>query len=681
MANRLAHAASSYLRQHAENPVDWFHWGHDAFDEAKQRDVPIFLSIGYSTCHWCHVMAEESFAHEHTAAILNERFVAIKVDSEERPDVNATYMQVVQTMTGRGGWPISVFLTPDGRPFLAGSYWPKETRNGLPAFQRVLLAASKAWQQKRDQVIAKAEQLSSFLSGRATHSTGAGEVDPSTADDAARRLAQERWDRLNGGFGAAPKFPHAMTIDWLLHRHARTHDSEPLRAALHALRAMAGGGIHDQLGGGFSRYTVDEAWSWPHFEKMLYDNALLLPAYAGAAALTGDRELGDVARTTAHYLLSGLQAEHGGFASATDADAGGVEGAYYTWSYDELVEVLTEAGVEPRPWTAFLGASPQGNWHGTNVLRRVTAADKMAQRLDLARDSWDDEWSRVKSYLLARRAERVPPQTEHRVLTDWNALAVRGLVRSGQLLAEPAWVGSAAAGANFLHRELVVGARLRHSWRDGHATGDGFLLDYAALALADLELFQATGEPVWFDRGVALAAEADARFRDGSQTGWFESSPDPDGLVPRQGVAGDNAIPAGSSVMVEVCLVLAGLTGEQAWQSRAEGAIASRQERARTDAVNHGWLLRQLEAVATGQQQVAIVGRPSTDRDALTRTAVGRPRPGTVTVTTTGDTTHAIPILAGREEIDGRPTAYVCRQLSCSRPVSSTTALAETLDG
>lgn len=680
MTNRLANAASRYLQQHADNPVDWFSWGEEPFDEAKRRDVPIFLSIGYSTCHWCHVMAQESFADQRTATLLNERFVAIKVDSEERPDVNTAYMQALQTMTGRGGWPMSMFLTPEGTPFLAGSYWPKQARNGLPAFEDILMAASKAWRQRRDEVTARAQQVFSFLSARAQPSPASGPLDISAADEAARLVVDKDWDRHHGGFSSAPKFPHAMTIEWLLHRHARTGGEETLQAALHALHAMARGAIHDQLGGGFSRYTIDRAWSWPHFEQMLYDNALLLPAYATAAALTEDGALYRVARTTADYLITNLQGEHGGFASATDADADGREGAYYTWAYYELIQALDEIGADPRAWTSFLGATPEGNWNGTNVLRQAMSIERMAERLRVTGEDCDREWARVRAHLLKRRAERVAPGKEQRVLADWNALTVRGLVRAGQLLNEPGWLNAAATSAEFLHDQLVVNGRLRHSWRDGQAIVDGFMLDHAALALADLELFQATGEPTWFERAMALATEAHERFRDSNHSGWRQSTAGRERLLSAGHRVTDNAIPAGSSVMVEVCLVLARLTGDDTWQSRAETAIGSQQDRARQSPMDHGWLLRQIEAVAAPPQEIVVIGRPGSARDALTRAAVRRPRPGTVTVIATPQRTPAAALLDERGEIDGRPTAYVCRGFTCQPPVTTAARLAAQLN-
>lgn len=671
MPNRLADATSRYLRQHADSPVAWFPWCADAFDEAQQRGVPIFVSLGYSTCHWCHVMAEESFADPHTADLLNERFVAIKVDSEERPDLNTTYMHTVQAMTGRGGWPISVFLTPAGTPFLAGSYWPKQARDGLPSFEQVVTVASQAWRERPAEVTARAEQLSSYLAARARLSPGPTLPETAATDEAARLVIETQWDRTHGGFGPAPKFPHPMILEWLLHRHARTEETEPLQAAVHSLTAMARSPLRDHLGGGFSRYTVDSAWSSPHFEQMLYDNALLLPTYAAAATLTGEDTLAQVARSTARYLTTQLQRPHGGFASATDADADGREGGYYTWTYDELIRALDDIGVDSRNWARFLGATPEGNWNGTNLLQQALSPDRMAQTLGATGEAWHREWDRVRDHLTQRRARRALLGIEERVLADWNALAVRGLARAGQLLDEPDWLEAAAAGAEFLHERLVVDGRLHHAWKDGKASVPGFLLDYAALSLADLELFQTTGEPTYFDRALALATDADERFGDAGHPGWRETLPGGPGQPAVWHTASDNALPAGSSVMTEVCLFLARVTGENRWQVRAETAIGARQDRARRDPLHHGWLLRQIETLAAPPITVVIVGMPGAARDALTQVATRRPRPGTVTVTAAPTGAPTGTVLDGRSEIDGQPAAYVCRAFTCQPPVTT----------
>jgi uncharacterized protein len=677
--NRLAASTSPYLLQHADNPVDWWMWGEEAFEAARERDVPIFLSVGYSACHWCHVMAHESFEDPAIATLLNERFVCVKVDREERPDVDAVYMRAVQAMTGRGGWPMSVFLTPGAEPYYAGTYWPKEPRHGMPSFPQVVAAVSDAWAQRRDEVTASAASIASALA-QVRETTPADDLDPHVVDEAARMVLDRAWDRQLGGFGRAPKFPQAMTIEWLLHHHVRTGDPDALSASVHALDAMARGGIHDQLAGGFARYSTDATWLVPHFEKMLYDNALLLPAYAAAAALTGGEELARVARSTATYLLTELRTEAGAFVSATDADSEGVEGRYFVWSHDELTEVLTPLGVDADRWATFLGVTPHGNWEGTNILHEPVPRATFARSLGVDEDRFELEWEQVRLALLARRVERVPPGVDDKVLTDWNALAARGLVRAGVLLDEPGWVAAAATTATFLHDELVLDGRLHHTWKGGRTGVPGFLEDHAHLALADLELFGATGDLVWFERGSALAERTHERFHDAQDGGWFQTAHDAEPLYTRPKETWDNATPAGTSVMIEVCLALAGLTGEHRWRERAEAAIRAFQEGARTMATGYGWFLRQLEGLAAGPREVVIVGTPGPERTALERVAFGVPRPGAFVVSVAPGHGDAVPLLAGRGEVDGRPAAYVCREMVCERPVTDPVDLARLLD-
>ena len=678
MPNRLADATSPYLQQHADNPVDWRPWGDEAFDEAKRRDVPIFLSVGYSSCHWCHVMAHESFEDAAIAADLNERFVNVKVDREERPDVDAVYMQAVQAMTGRGGWPMSVFLTPGGAPFFAGTYWPKEPRHGMPSFPQVMEAVAEAWVERRDEVLGSAASISTALEGHRDH-TPADEVDPSAADEAARVVLERAWDRQLGGFGRAPKFPQAMTIEWLLHRHARTGEPDALRASVQALDAMARGGIHDQLAGGFARYSTDARWLVPHFEKMLYDNALLLSAYATATALTGDPALERTTRSTASYLLTDLRTPEGTFVSALDADTEGEEGRTYVWSYDELLDVLAGLGVDPAVWTRYLGTSSAGNWEGTNVLHEPVPRERFAAEKDMTPEAFDVAWERVRHALLERRDRRVQPGVDDKVLTDWNALAIRGLVRAGLLLEEPGWVVAAAQAADALHDLHVVDGRLHHTSKAGRASVPAFLEDHALLALADLELFQATGDARWYERALALATEAHDRFHDAEGGGWFQTADDAETLITRPKETWDNATPAGTSVMVEVGIALAGLTGDLAWRDRALDGLKTLQESARRMATGYGWLLRQLEAVAAGPREVVIIGVPGPARDALARTARRALLPGTVVVVTGPDHGDAVAVLAGRGEVDGRPAAYVCRELACERPVTEPDELAALL--
>jgi uncharacterized protein len=684
MVNRLVDETSPYLQQHADNPVTGTRGGTRPSRRPAGADVPIFLSVGYSSCHWCHVMAHESFEDDEVAALLNERFVNVKVDREERPDVDAVYMQAVQAMTGHGGWPMSVFLTPDGRPFYAGTYWPKEPRHGMPSFPQV---ASR--RQRRVGRTPRRGARVGDLDRR--HPRRPPRRRPADAGRHGRRRGGpdgprwRAWDRQLGGFGRAPKFPQAMTIEWLLHRHARTGDPDALAASVQALDAMARGGIHDQLAGGFARYSTDARWLVPHFEKMLYDNALLLPAYATAAALTGGPELARVARSTATYLLTELRTEGGAFVSATDADSEGEEGRYFVWSHDEVVEVAREVDADPEVWTAFLGVTPGGNWEGTNVLHEPVARATFAtdRGLDLA--TFEATWERLRLALLDRRIGRVPPGVDDKVLTSWNALAIRGLVRAGTLLDEPGWIAAAAAAASFLHDHLVdADGTLHHVWHRGRLGVPAFLEDLAALALADLELFGATGDPRWFDRAAALADEADARFHDEDDGGWFQTAHDAEALYTRPKETWDNATPAGTSVMIEVCLLLAGATGEARWSARAEEGVRLLQEGARRMPTGYGWLLRQVEALAAGPREVAIVGTPGPARDALARVAWGRPRPGTTVVVAEPSVVAAAaavpPLLAGRGEVGGAPAAYVCRDLTCERPVTDPQDLARSLE-
>ena len=680
MANRLADATSPYLQQHADNPVDWRPWGEDAFEEARRRDVPVFLSVGYSACHWCHVMAHESFEDDQVAAVMNERFVNVKVDREERPDVDAVYMQAVQSMTGHGGWPMSVFLTPGGAPFFAGTYWPKEPRAGMPDFPKVLGAVSEAWHERRDEVLGSAEKIATAI---AEHREGepAEQVDPSIVDAAARTTVAAAWDRERGGFGRAPKFPQAMTVEWLLHHHARTGAAEPLEAAVHSLDAMARGGIHDQLAGGFARYSTDASWLVPHFEKMLYDNALLLPAYAAGAVIADREDLARVARSTAHYLLGELRTADGTFVSATDADSEGVEGRYFVWPYDELVAVLADVGVDPDRWTAFLGARPAGNWEGVNVLHEPVPRASFAQQQGMEPDAFEAEWERVRAALLEQRAQRVPPGVDDKVLTDWNALAIRGLVRAGGWLDEPGWVAAGVAAAERLHADHVIDGRLHHAGKAGKVHIDGFLEDHALLALADLELLQASGDPRWFEHARWLATEAHERFHDADEGGWFQTAHDAEELYARPKDRWDNAVPAGTSVMIEVCLLLAGLTGDLAWRDRAEEGLKLFQPNLEQMAIGYGWTLRQLESLAAGPREIAIVGQPGDDRARLEAVARRTVRPGTLVLVADPDHGDRIPLLEGRGEVEGRPAAYVCRQMVCDRPVTDAQDLATLLDG
>ncbi len=682
MPNRLAASTSPYLRQHAENPVDWREWGEDAFAEARERDVPIFLSVGYSACHWCHVMAHESFEDPAIAAELNARFVNIKVDREERPDVDAVYMKAVQGMTGRGGWPMSVFLTPSGEPFLAGTYYPAADRHGMPSFRRVLTGVSEIWRERRDEVVSSAATIAASIA--ASDDLDVVEtLDPAgVTREAADLLLQRAWDRELGGFGRAPKFPQAMTIAWLLARHDRTGEDLPLRAAAQSLDAMARGGINDLLAGGFARYSTDARWLVPHFEKMLYDNALLLPAFAAAAARTGERHLVMPVLETVEALLTAFATPESTFVAAFDADTAGEEGLTYVWTDAELREVVAATGHDPDRFARFLGVTPQGNWHeggpGVNVLHEPVPRDAFAEAEGLdPMDFWSD-WHEVRTALRARRDTRPQPGVDVKVLTDWNALAIVGLVRAGRTLGRTDWIDAARRAADALHASAVTTAsdgsvRVRHT-----AGVDGFLEDHAGLALAELELLAATGEVLRFDRALALATAAHERFADPAG-GWFQTAVDGERLIARPKETWDNATPAGSSVMSEVCSRLFALTGDAVWWDRADLALRSFADPARRMPTGYGNVLRQLEMRAAGGVEVVIVGASGLARDRLERVALDAHHPSALVLVAPPDHGDRIPLLAHRGEVDGRPAAYVCRDMVCERPVTDRDELAALL--
>jgi uncharacterized protein YyaL (SSP411 family) len=673
MPNRLAASTSPYLRQHADNPVDWREWGEEAFAEARDRDVPIFLSVGYSSCHWCHVMAHESFEDEAIAAELNTRFVNVKVDREERPDVDAVYMKAVQGMTGRGGWPMSVFLTPDGEPFLAGTYFPPDDRHGMPSFRRVLTGVSETWRDRRDEVVASAGTIAASIATADALEVVDGLDAVGVTREAADLLLQRAWDRELGGFGRAPKFPQAMTIAWLIARHDRTGEDLPLRAAVQALDAMARGGINDLVGGGFARYSTDARWLVPHFEKMLYDNALLVPAFAAAAARTGERSLVMPALETVEALLTSFATADGTFVAAFDADTAGEEGLTYVWTDAELREVVVAAGHDPDRFARFLGVSPEGNWPeggpGVNVLHHPVPLAEFAAAEGLGELAFASDWSEVRAALRARRDARRQPGVDDKVLTDWNALAIVGLVRAGRSLGRADWIAAAARAADALHATAVATAadgtvRVRHT-----AGVDGFLEDHAGLALAELELLAATGEMHRFERALALATAADARFADPAG-GWFQTAADGERLIARPKETWDNATPAGSGVMAEVCRRLYALTGDGAWWDRADLALRALADGARRMPTGYGNVLRQLEEEAAGRVEVVIVGAPGLARDRLEIAALHAHHPGALVLVAPPDHGDRIPLLAHRGEVDGNPAAYVCRDMVCERPVT-----------
>jgi uncharacterized protein YyaL (SSP411 family) len=660
MANRLASATSPYLLQHAENPVDWWEWGPEAFAEARRRDAPVLLSVGYAACHWCHVMAHESFEDPATAEQLNAGFVPVKVDREERPDVDAVYMQATQAMTGQGGWPMTVFLTPDAEPFYAGTYFPDRPRQGQPSFRQVLGAVTEAWTARRGELTRAAGRITDHLRREAALA-GAGEIDAQLLAGCVETLAGDL-DPVAGGFGGAPKFPPSMTLEHLLRHHARTGSAAALQMVDATCVAMARGGIYDQLAGGFARYSVDRGWVVPHFEKMLYDNAQLLGVYARWWLRSRDPLGARVAREVAEFMLAELRTAEGGFASALDADSEGEEGRFYVWTPAELVDVL---GPDDGAWAAaLLSVTPEGTFeHGTSTLQ-------------LRRDPDDPErWQRVRRALLRRRETRVRPARDDKVVAGWNGMAVSSLAEAGDLLSEPRLVAAAEDAARLLLDVHLVDGRLRRVSRDGrvgpHA---GVLEDHALVASALMTLHQVTGAAAWLEPAEALVGSVLTEFA-AADGGFHDTAEHAERLVARPRDPTDNASPSGHSAAVHALLTWSALTGSGRHREAAEAALRSVRTLAERAPRFAGWSLAAAEAALSGPVEVAVVGTPGEAAVAeLVRAAREAGSPGAVVVWGTPLGPGA-PLLEGRELVEGRAAAYVCRNLVCRRPVTTTAEL------
>jgi uncharacterized protein len=655
MANRLAAATSPYLLQHKDNPVDWHEWGDQAFVAARKRDVPILLSVGYAACHWCHVMAHESFEDPAIAGYVNEHFVPVKVDREERPDIDAIYMEATTAMTGHGGWPMTCVLTADGDPFFAGTYFPPEPRLGMPSFRQVLEALVAAWRDRRDEVSTVGTQVTNHLRRTAQPTAGAIDDVGVVAVASLRRTFDER----HAGFGAAPKFPPSMVLEFLLRRAARAGDPEALRMAELTLEAMARGGMYDQLGGGFARYSVDERWDVPHFEKMLYDNALLLRVYLHWWRQTGSPLAERVARGTADFLLRELCTEDGGLASALDADSEGEEGKFYVWSPETLHAAL---GDDDGAYAAAtFGVTAGGNFeHGTSTLR-----------LDADPDDWG-RYGGIVSGLMHERDQRIRPARDDKVVASWNGLAIAALAEAGVLLDEMRYLDAAqSAGRLLVDVHLQSDGSLRRVSRDGRVGAPaGVLEDYASVADGFLSLFAATGEADWFKRARDLTRQILERFSDGEGS-FFDTAEDAEVLIKRPNDPTDNAYPSGQGMTASVLTTLYGLTGADEYRE-ARDALVSRLAGLGAAAPRFaGQTLATIEAVLDGPRQVAVVGEAGDKRQqALLRAAFALPVPGLVIASGNG-ADGSVALLEDRGLIDGRPAAYACSSFVCELPVTS----------
>ncbi|MFI6598960.1 thioredoxin domain-containing protein [Nonomuraea sp. NPDC050536] len=664
--NRLKDATSPYLLQHATNPVDWHPWGEEAFAEARRRDVPLLISVGYSACHWCHVMAHESFEDPATATLMNERFVNVKVDREERPDVDAVYMNATQAMTQSGGWPMTVFATPDGHPFYCGTYFPRDT------FQRLLLGVHQAWTSDRDTVLAQGSKVVQALNQNTALPSGPLPT-AETAALAVRNL-RESFDARRGGFGGAPKFPPSMVLEFLLRyrsagarpERARNEPTEAEAGATmeHSERAMSGatlaamarGGLYDQLGGGFARYSVDAGWVVPHFEKMLYDNALLLRVYTHWWKASGSDLARRIALETADWLLREMRTPEGGFASALDADSEGEEGRFYVWTPEQLTEVL---GPEDGPWAAELFEVTGTFEHGTSVLQLL------ADPQDVER------YESVRERLLAAREQRVRPGRDDKVVAAWNGLAIAALAETGVVFDRPDLVEAATAAAMLLERVHIADGRLLRTSRDGRAGSNaGVLEDHADLAEGLLSLYGVTGDERWFLLAERLLADVLERFTDGTG-GFYDTADDAEQLFQRPQDPTDNATPSGQFAAAGALLSYAALTGSTRHREAAYAALGTVSVLARGHARFAGWGLAVAQAALSGPVEVAIVGPHDDPRTReLHRQALLADVPGLVVALGTGEQSR-VPLLEGRGLVDGTPAAYVCRNFACRLPVTT----------
>jgi uncharacterized protein len=668
MPNRLKTESSPYLQQHADNPVDWWPWSDEALSYARQHDRPIFLSIGYAACHWCHVMAHESFEDPGTAELLNRDFVPIKVDREERPDLDAVYMQAVVAMTGQGGWPLSAFLTPAGEPFYAGTYFPPERRHQLPAFKEVLQAVREAWRSDRSRLQATAGRVLDHLTQTSTPGSAQTELDPGLLKHAARRLF-DSYDWTHGGWGVAPKFPQAPTIELLLALHLRLGERLLLDMAVDCLQRMARGGIHDQVGGGFHRYAVDTAWQVPHFEKMLYDNALLARAYLHAWQVTRDDELLQVCRGTLDYLLRDMSDPAGGFYSSEDADSEGEEGHFYVWSAPEIRHLLEPSGLASVAQAAF-GVTDEGNFEGRNILHQPLPTPQLAEQLGLEPVELANRLRQVKAQLARARQARIRPGRDEKVLTDWNGLLLGALAEAGRALHESTYLAAAQKLADFLLSTPAEATQLQHAWRDGQGKVPGFLKDYAALGAGLLSLYQADFDDRWCRAAQQCAAHILDEFEDAA--GGFYDVPARDhGLLLRPMELQDSPTPSGGALAADLLLRLAAITDEPRFARAAEQAILRVQPLLGEHPTAFASWLAGLDFACGPRWQLSLVGsKGSPEFQQLAATAAEHLRPHLVVAGGTGAPTEGPALLRGREPIGGRATAYLCRDYQCDLPTT-----------
>jgi len=690
MPNHLVHETSPYLLQHKNNPVDWYPWGAEALDRSKQEQKPIFLSIGYSACHWCHVMEHESFEDEAIAKSLNEKFVCIKVDREERPDLDQLYMNATQMMTGRGGWPMSVFLTPDLKPFYAGTYWPPRAAGGRPGFDQVIESVANAWNNNRAKVVDTADQLTKELARLDAQSPSGGALTAELLDGAAERLRRS-FDTTYGGFGGAPKFPAPMSLQLLMRRWHRAGDSTALDMVRVTLDRMAAGGIYDHLGGGFARYSVDARWLVPHFEKMLYDNALLLATYVEAYQVTQDENYARVARETVDYVLRDMTDPLGGFYSTEDADSEGVEGKFYTWTRDQVREVLSEEVAAT--FSKVYDITQQGNFEHTNILNLPASLAEQAKLLGRTLEDLTDELSKSRAKLFAVREKRVHPHKDDKVIVAWNGLMIDAMARAGVVLGEPSYVAAAAKAAEFLLADLrTADGRLLHTWRHGQAKLAAYLDDYTCLANGLVSLYEATLTGRFLDQATELIEVVLNKFRDNKAGGFFYTGDDHEKLIVRGKDFTDNAVPSGNAIAATVLTRLAKLTGSPKYREAAQQTMVAAVPLMRRAPSATSQMLIAVDFELGPTYEMVLAGdfnQPSSQAvladlqrrflpnkvlAATSSASVGAQKPSPAQSASLAE------LLRGKEMLGGAPTLYLCEGFTCQAPAQGPEEIKHLLD-
>ena len=677
MTNRLASETSPYLLQHRDNPVDWYPWGPEALELARRADKPILLSIGYAACHWCHVMAHESFEDAETARLMNERFVNIKVDREERPDIDGIYMQAVQAMTGRGGWPMTVFLTPTGEPFYGGTYFPPDDRQGMPSFRRILTSVADAYVNQKDRVEHTAAAMRELYANAMGPARSTGTVTAQTLERAYRSIAQ-RIDLRHGGLEGAPKFPPTMALDFMLRYWKRTGTTWALDMVLHSFRTMARGGIYDQIGGGFARYAVDAVWLVPHFEKMLYDNALLVRLGAHLWQATGDAEVRRVTEETIDWLRREMTSPDGGFYSSYDADSEGHEGRFYVWTPAELDALL---GDDAELVKSYYGVTPTGNFEGKCILFVPFDPAQVAGRAGVSETELSATIARAKHVLYEARAKRVWPGRDDKVLAGWNGLMLRGLAEAARIFGRAEDRDLAVRNGEFLFSRMVRDGRVLRSYKDGEARLRGYLEDHAALGLGALALYELTFDSVWLDRARAMCDTMLAWFRDEQASTFYDTSHDHEALVTRPREVTDNAMPSGTSLAIDLMLRIAHVMGDAELRRGASDILGTLSEAMVRYAPAFGHALGVADMAVHGAVEVALVGTPGeAGFEALARTVAAQYIPSLVVAGGAPDASGAVPLLGGRPLRNGLATAYVCRQFTCDAPVTTSAELQSQLE-